>query len=241
MVIIRNIPNGIKILRVTGSFSIFRNKIKRARANGDFVTERKEILNAESIWGKEICKALGIEIEVEGRENLPDEGPVVYVSNHQSYSDIPIHFAVLDKFQFGFVAKENLGRLPFYGHFMKEIRSVFIDRSSARASMQAILEGVSYINDGFSLLIFPEGTRSRGPEMGPFHPGGLKLATRPEVPIVPVTLNGSYNVYENDGRISGAHIRDVVHEPIVTRGLSHKEKAELGEKVEEAVRSGLSR
>ena len=105
--------------------------------------------------------------------------------------------------------------------------------------MKAILEGISYIKDGFSLLIFPEGTRSKGPEMGEFHAGSLKLATKPEVPVIPITIDGSYRAFEDNGIFKGCTVRYTIHEPIETKGMSRDEKAGLAERVEKIVRSGL--
>ena len=107
MKIFANIPQGIKILNALKIFKKPRKLIYEARAREDFETERKYILESTSAWGKLLCSRLGVEIEVEGRENLPKQGPVVYVSNHQSYADIIVHCAVLDTVQFGFVARQN--------------------------------------------------------------------------------------------------------------------------------------
>ena len=107
MIIFRNIPNAIRIVRTTNEFGLLREQIYLAKEKGQFRRERRMILLAENRWGKRLCNSLGIEIEVTGRENLPKEGPVVYISNHQSYADIPVHCAVLDTIQFGFVAKKE--------------------------------------------------------------------------------------------------------------------------------------
>ena len=106
MKIFANIPQGAKILNALKIFKKPRKLIYEARARGDFETERKYILESTSTWGKLLCSKLGVEIEVEGREYLPKSGPVVYVSNHQSYADIIVHCAVLDTVQFGFIAKQ---------------------------------------------------------------------------------------------------------------------------------------
>ena len=97
---------------------------------------------------------------VYGEENIPSEGPVCYVSNHQGYCDIPCYFTALRKIQFGFVAKDDLEKVPKYGDWIKRVRSSMIKRGDPRASLKAILEGIEYIEQGFSMLIFPEGTRA---------------------------------------------------------------------------------
>ena len=239
MIVIRNLPAAFKIIRTTFGFHTHRKQIAAAKASGDKEEERKWISVSEVDWGRGLCKDVGVNIEVTGRENLPETGPVLYVANHQSYADIPIHCAVLDKFQFGFVAKKELADIPVYGNFIEEIRSVLIDRTNAKTSMKAIIQGISYLEDGFSLMIFPEGTRSKSSEMAEFHQGSLKLATKPEVPVVPITLDGSYKAYEETGKFSPCNVKYTIHEPIETKGMDRIEKAELAKRVEDIIRSAL--
>ena len=86
------------------------------------------------------------------------------------------------------MAKRSLGRIPVFGEWIRDIRSVFIDRDDARSSLKTMEEGIDLLKKGFSLVIYPEGTRSRGPELGEFKKGSLRLATKSGVPVVPVTL-----------------------------------------------------
>ena len=239
MKIISNIPQAAKAIYALKWFSRNDKAIKAARAKGDFEEERKWILKSTSDWGKNLCRLLGITYEVEGYENIPDEGPVVFMGNHQGYADILVLCAVLDKFQFGFVAKEELGKIPKYGDAILGIRSVLMNRGDARDSVKSILEGIQYIKDGFSLCIFPEGTRSKGGPMIEFHKGSFKLATKPQVPIIPITINGSYKVFEESGVIRPANIRITIHPAVPTAGLSREEQNRLSEKVEAIVRSAL--
>ena len=161
------------------------------------------------------------------------------MSNHQSYTDIVVHCAVLDRFQFGYIAKKELNKVPLYGKAIGDIRSVLMDREDPRESLAAINEGIDLINKGFSLLIFPEGTRSRCHEMASFKRGSLRLATKPKVPVVPVTIDGTYKCYEESGVLKGAKVRYIIHSPVETDGLDRKEAAELAERTEEIVRSRL--
>ena len=186
-----------------------------------------------------VMEMFGSSVNVKGIENLPDSGPVVMVGNHQGYADIFTYFSVFTKFQFSFVAKENLGNLPFYGKWIRRIRSVLIKRNDPRASLKAISEGIEYLKQGFSLVIFPEGTRSMGPDPGRFHKGSLKLATKPGVPIVPISINGSYKMFEEEGYLKGARIDVIVHEPIETKNLSRDEERELNDKVEKIIVDGV--
>ena len=239
MKVFANIPGAKKLLNCLKYMEPYKKEIEAARAAGDFERERQFILKATSSWGPMVMEMFGSSVNVKGIENLPDSGPVVMVGNHQGYADIFTYFSVFTKFQFSFVAKENLGNLPFYGKWIRRIRSVLIKRNDPRASLKAISEGIEYLKQGFSLVIFPEGTRSMGPDPGRFHKGSLKLATKPGVPIVPISINGSYKMFEEEGYLKGARIDVIVHEPIETKNLSRDEERELNDKVEKIIVDGV--
>lgn len=241
MKIFANIPGAFKLLSCLKSLRKNKKYIEKYKSEGDFEKEREWILKASSTWGKYVMDTFGSTVNVTGYENLPEKGPLVFIGNHQGYADIFVYCAVFNKFQFGFVAKDDLCKIPFYGKWIARIRSVFIERDDPRASLEAIKKGVSYIEDGFSLVIFPEGTRSKGPVPGSFQKGSLKLATKPGVPIVPVSINGSYKMFEEEGYLKGARIDVIIHEPIETKGISRKEEKELSEKVEKIVIDGVNK
>ena len=172
-------------------------------------------------------------------ENLPQKGPVVYVSNHQSYVDI-LMFVNVVKHQIGFIAKEELMKIPMFAGWILRIESLFIKRGDARASLSTINEGAQMLKDGYSLVIFPEGTRSRCDKMAPFKHGSLKLATKARSTIVPVTIQNSYKVYEETGRIKkGMTVDFTVHQPIDTAGMDRKELNDLPDRIEDIIRGGL--
>lgn len=229
----------MKLLGYINHFRAFGKAIDAARAAGDDVEERRCILKATTDCGTRFFRDFGCTLHVDGLENLPDEGPVVLVGNHQGYADIAAYFAAFTKFQFGFVAKEELAKIPFYGSWMPRIRSLFIKRDDPKASLETIREGVALLKRGFSLVIFPEGTRSKGPVPGPFMKGSLKLATRAKVPIVPISMNGTYKIYEETGVFTPADVHIIVHEPIETKSLSREEERTLNEKVEQIITDGV--
>ena len=239
MKILANIPGFAKLIHCLKFLRANKREIEDAKAKGDVEREREYILKSTATWGDKLMEIFGSKLNIRGLENLPDKGPVVLVGNHQGYADIFAYCAAFKNFQFGFVAKENLAKIPLYGEWIRRIRSVFIERDDPRASLEAINRGIKYIEHGFSLVIFPEGTRSKGPVPGPFHKGSLKLATKPGVPIVPVSLNGSYKMFEEEGRLKGAEIDILVHEPIETANMSRQEEKELTEKVEKIIVDGL--
>ncbi len=238
MKILRNTPFVIWFYSFLRTIEPIRINIKRYRKEGNLELERQEIRRAEDAWGDALIKKAGIDLEVSGALELP-VGPVVFVSNHQSYWDIPVFFAAIKMKQFGFVAKEDLGKIPGFGKWIADIRSVFIIRDDARASLRAIEEGVKLLGQGFSLVIFPEGTRSKGPEMGEFKKGSLRLATKAQVPIIPITLGGTYRAFEEKGYVTPAKVKFEIHPPVYTSGLTRKEASSLPEKVESIIRKSL--
>ncbi|MDO4833425.1 MAG: lysophospholipid acyltransferase family protein [Bacillota bacterium] len=239
MKIIRNLPAAVKLLRVVRYFNKNMKKIDDAKAAGDFVEERKWILDSTSTFGPMIMEEFGCNLHIQGEENIPDEGPVVIISNHQSYTDIPVLMAVFRKFQFGFIAKQYLAKAPLLGSWMPRIRSVFIENDNPRAALDAIYRGVEYINEGFSMAIFPEGTRSKGSEVGTFMRGALKLATKPGVPIIPVSINGTYKTFEETGVARGARIDVIVHPKMETAGITRAEEKLLPDKLEGIIKEGV--
>jgi len=218
----------------------YKKGMLESRAAGDFEKEREYILKSTSTWGNHLLKIFDIKLNVTGKENLPQSGPVVFVANHQGYADIPICCTTLDKFQFGFVAKNDLGKIPLYGNWIKSLRSVMIERDDARASLRAIEEGIDLIEKGFSLVIFPEGTRSSGGPMKQFKKGSLRLATKSGVPLIPVTINGSWRAFEETGVIrKGTPVDIVIHPVIETKNMNRNDANNLSGQVEEIIKNQL--
>lgn len=177
-------------------------------------------------------------VNVHGLENIP-EGPVLFVSNHQSNMDIAIICGFIDKPK-GFIAKKELKKLPLINKWITLAGSIYLDRENPRKSMEGILEGIKTLKNGHSLVVFPEGTRSRGDKMGEFKSGSFKLATKSKVPIVPLTIDGTYRVMEaNKILIKPSNINFYVHKPIYTDKLSKEEITKLPETVEHIIRSKL--
>ena len=240
MKITRNISAAFKVFGDVIHYNKYKSLIDNAKATGDAEEERRLILEATSTFGPKIMEQFGCDLHVHGEENIPENGPVVIMLNHQSYADIPVMFAVFRKFQFGFVAKEYLAKAPVLGQWMPRIRSVFIKNDDPREALKAISQGVEYIKDGYSLAICPEGTRSKGPVVGPFMKGAIKLATKPGVPIVPVALNGTYKMLEETGVVSPARVDVKIYPAIPTAGISRKEEKDLTDHVEDLIRSGVA-
>ncbi len=191
------------------------------------------------LLAKGIVFFLGGTVHVTGLENLhiPDKC-ICFVSNHQSYTDIPLIVSYIPLF-LGFVAKIELKKVPILNGWISALGCVYIDRSSARSSVKAVLDGVKTLKSGHPLVIFSEGTRSKCNGFGKFKPGSLKLATRAKAVIFPITIQNTYKLLE--GRKDKKKLRTpiylTIHPPIPTEGLSEKELKSLPEKVFSTIKS----
>lgn len=192
-----------------------------------------------SKWARIQLKVSGAKVNVHGLENIPKDIPVLFVSNHQSNFDINLFMSLIDKPK-GYVSKIEMAKIPLISTWMKYIHCVFMDRSSLKKSAAAIIEGVNILKSGYSLVIFPEGTRSKGGSMGEFKAGSFKLATKANVPIIPVTINGSYKLMEaNNNRIKPSEVDLYIHPMIETSNLTKEEEKQLHTTVENIIKSKL--
>lgn len=126
--------------------------------------------------------------KVSGKENIPNY-PAIYISNHTSLLDIPILFAAINQPLF-YVAKMELKRVPFLGQYMQAMGMIFIDRSNREQAMLSMRSAIQDIAKGKSIVVFPEGTRSKTGELQPFKRGAFVIACEGEIPIVPVVIRG---------------------------------------------------
>lgn len=239
MKIFRNIPGAVKVYFNLKYLNRFKHEIDDARKTGDQPREMENICYAINTWGDKLTKSIGIDIKRYGTENLPDKGPVVFMANHQGYADILALCAAIDTVQFGFIAKKDLAKIPLYGKWMDRIRSVMMDRDNPKESLKAITKGISYLKKGYSLVIFPEGTRSKGGPMIDFKQGSMKLATKAKAPIIPISIDGSYKIYEERGIISPGVIKVKFHTPIKTADMSKEDEKHLNDKVHNIISNGL--
>ena len=190
------------------------------------------------IWARQMIGLAGGRVEVSGLENLPARSGVLFVANHQGAFDIPLLIGFIPGLK-GFVSKKENFRLPIVSIWMKLLGCIVIDRKNLRQSARAIARGVRALQTGRSLVIFPEGTRSRSDRLNPFKDGSFKLATRSGATIVPLTIDGSYRLLEgNRGRITPGTVRLHIHPPLAASGLAGS-KADLAEEVRGIVASAL--
>lgn len=215
-------------------------KVKHLEKTGQLKEREHYIHQTTSKWALGNIKRSGAQVEVHGTENIPKEGAVVFISNHQGNFDIPLLMSYIDKPK-GFIAKIEIDKMPIIRTWMRLIHCVFMDRSTLKGSAGAIVEAIKTIKQGHSLVIFPEGTRSKQNKMGEFKSASFKLATKSKAPIVPITINGSYQLMEQNehNRIKPAHVKLYIHPAIPTQDLSKEEIEALPEKVYAIIASQL--
>ncbi|MGL5677551.1 MAG: lysophospholipid acyltransferase family protein [Cellulosilyticaceae bacterium] len=199
---------------------------------------RKEIYKMMQDLSNGMIKAAGTTIEIKGKENLPKEGPVVYMATHKGLYDSPIMAHLLDD-PIIFIGKEETKKMPIISRWFDAMGCIYLARDDMKKSLQAILEGIKELKEGQSIVIFPEGTRSKGEEMAEFKAGSFKLATKANVPIVPIAIQNTHKILEEKGSIQKTTVYINIGEMIDVAALSAEEKKELPKTVENKVRSLL--
>lgn len=214
-------------------------KVKRLEKMGKTVEHDQLVDQVAKRWAHALVGLAGVTVVTKGEEKIPSNGAVLFVSNHQGNFDIPILVGYIKKPK-AFIAKIELIKLPMISTWMTHLKCVFMDRSDIRQSLKVINQAADYLKAGYSMIIFPEGTRSKGEALGEFKPGSLKLALKAGVPIVPLTIRGSYKIMEQNGTIiKPARVEIEVFDPISTVGLTKEQEKELPERVRMIIEQGL--
>jgi 1-acyl-sn-glycerol-3-phosphate acyltransferase len=191
-------------------------------------------------WARFLVRLTGCKPVVTGAENVPRRGGLCVVSNHGSIFDIVLLLAYSGR-SFGFIAKKELGMVPLLNIWIVLIGGLFIDRKSVRRSVRTINTGVKWIKEGSAMIIFPEGHRSRGQGLLPFHSGSFKLATEAAAPIIPVAITGSYDVFEKTYRVRAAPVRVVIGKPITTAEIPPEDRRQaLADRVRNVIAEAIS-
>lgn len=148
----------------------------------------------ERAWARALLAVSGLKIKVEGLEKITKDGSYVFVSNHLSYMDTPVALASIPV-RFRFLAKRGLFQIPFLGWHLGRAGHIRVPREDARAAVKTMTLAAQVVREeGISLLIFPEGGRSRTGEMRDFKEGAAYIAIKAGVPLVPVALKGTREV-----------------------------------------------
>jgi 1-acyl-sn-glycerol-3-phosphate acyltransferase len=178
-------------------------------------------------WARLIGRLAGLEMVLEARATLDPSRPYVFMANHLSTVDIWATLAVLPV-PVRMIAKKQLAAIPLLGWAMWAGRFIFIDRQNPAAARRSIERAKDRIRNGHSVLLFPEGTRSRQGSLLPFKKGGFHLAIDAGVPIVPLALRGSREAMPPGSLLlRPGRVRVVMGEPVATAGLAERDRDAL--------------
>jgi len=144
-------------------------------------------------WARFLSFFTGVKIKTSGIENIPRDKAVIFASNHQGAADILILLAYLP-IPFRFAIKKELFRVPFFGWYLKQAGFFSVDRKQMMSAYRSLEAMVEILKQGDSVLIFPEGTRTKTGALGAFKRGSLLAAQKSGAPIVPLAISGSFNI-----------------------------------------------
>lgn len=168
------------------------------------------------LWSRLICRVLLLPIRVEGREHINHKQSYVFVANHQGPMDIFLIYGYLGR-NFKWMMKKALRRIPLVGYACYKARHIFVDKSGPKAIKETIGNARQTLQGGTSLVVFPEGSRTFTGHMGVFRKGAFQLADELQLPVVPVTIDGSFDVLTRMAGFNFVHrhpMRLVIHKPI---------------------------
>lgn len=213
-------------------------KVKRLDRNMS-VEERDGIVHdLPKRWSRGIMKRTGSNVHIKGQEAIP-AGPVLFVANHSGDFDVPVLLGSIPK-PFGFISKMEVKKLPIISGWMEMISCIFIDRKNRRQAVLSIREGGMVLKNGHSLLIFPEGTRNKGGALKEFKTGGIRMAKDAGVPIVPVVIQGTADMFEKQRRgIKPCDIYVEVLPSLSSAYVADKDVKELSIEVQGIIQAAL--
>lgn len=202
---------------------------------GKFNPERKDRHSKAIVgWGFRCVTFLsGTRVEARGMENIPRDSAVLYVANHRSYFDIVLTYALFPGVT-GYVAKKEMKKWPLLNVWMANIQCLFLDRENIKEGLKTILLGVEKVKKGISICIFPEGTRNKvNDTFLPFHEGSFKIAEKGGVPVVPMVITGSAQVFEDHlPKIKKATVVIEFQKPVYIKDLDKETQKNLGSYVQ---------
>jgi 1-acyl-sn-glycerol-3-phosphate acyltransferase len=192
------------------------------------------------LWARTLLLISLSPVKIVGREKLHEHENAVYASNHLSYMDTPVLFAKLP-FQFRILAKQSLWKVPFIGWYLNRSGQVPVDSQSPRSLVASLNRGVATLKQGLPLVLFPEGGRTATGQLQTMMSGCAYMAIKAQVPLVPLTLIGTYellpiHVYALQPR----PIFVVVGDPIPTAGLNARDADALTQRLYESISTTYS-
>jgi 1-acyl-sn-glycerol-3-phosphate acyltransferase len=186
-------------------------------------------------WARLVCFITLCPVKVVGREKLDKKKSYVFVSNHQGAYDIFLIYGFIGQ-PIKWVMKQSLRKIPFVGRACEEAGFIFVDSSSPQAAAKTITDAEEKLKNGASVAIFPEGSRTRTGKMGKFKKGAYQMALDLKLPIVPITINGSYEVMPISTFFINSHKMELlIHDPIPADYIKPENLREAALKIRELI------
>ena len=170
----------------------------------------KYTLTVSSAWARHLIWTSGSEVIVIGRENIPENGAFCIIANHNSNFDIPLLMSRIPR-KLGFISKIEMAHVPFLSTWMNALDCIYIKRKSLESSISGLKKAIEKVKNGQSMVLFPEGTRSRGKGPGKFYTAGIRLALEAGIPLVPMTIKNSAEMFEATGKITPVRVEMHIH------------------------------
>ena len=192
-------------------------------------------------WGWFMVRILLLPVEVRGRENISDECSYVFVSNHQGAFDIFLIYGFLRR-NFKWMMKWQLRNIPLIGKACQAANHIFVDKRGPRRIKETYDKAREILRKGMSVVVFPEGSRSFTGHMGEFRRGAFMLADELQLPICPITINGSFNVMPRTRDMKWViwhPLSLTIHKPIMPKGKGVEYEKEAMREAYQIVRDGL--
>lgn len=173
------------------------------------------------IWAMLFCWLNFVHVDVVGSRNINSRTSYVFVANHQGAFDIFAIYGFLGH-NFKWMMKASLRKIPFVGFACYKGGHIFVDRANAASIKASLQKAEKQLSGGMSLVVFPEGSRSRDGRLGMFKRGAYFLATELNMPVVPITIDGAYSVMPRSARLPRpGRIRLTIHKPILPGADGH--------------------
>lgn len=190
-------------------------------------------------WSKLTCWLALSPVRVRGQHNLLKNQSCVFVANHQGAFDIFMVYGFLEQ-NIKWVQKQSLRKIPFVGFASEIAGHVFVDNSSTAARLRTIQKAEKQLVDGVSVMIFPEGARTLSGKMGRFKRGAFQIAYDLKLPIVPLTINGPFDVMKRGTyQIHPRRMELVIHEPIFMNQVSDEQIHDVMKRVRQTIHDDL--
>ena len=181
-------------------------------------------------WLNPMIDMAGVNFVAKGVEKIPENQPVIFTPNHAGAFDIPAICLTAPKPPI-FMAKKELGQIPVLKKWMDAVDCVFVDRANKKSAHSSLQQAIDAVNDGRSIVIFPEGTRSKNGEIGEFRGGAMKIAMETGAVVVPVLLEGTRDRLEATGNVTAGTVYVTYLDPVETKGLEKEDFFKMPPKI----------